>query len=96
MLRKSKIVLMDEATSSIDYNTETLIQQSIGKVLKDSTVVTIAHRIKTNINYDRILVLANGEIVEVPVSSIPLSSTASSGTRIINAKYGTVAKVRVK
>ena len=35
MLRKSKIVLMDEATSSIDYNTETLIQQSIGKVLKE-------------------------------------------------------------
>ena len=64
MLRKSKIVLMDEATSSIDYNIETLIQQSIGKVLKDSTVVTIAHRIKTIINYDRILVLANGEIVE--------------------------------
>ena len=54
---------MDEATSSIDYNTETLIQQSIGKVLKDSTVVTIAHIIKTIINYDRILVLANGEIV---------------------------------
>ena len=64
MLRKSKIVLIDEATSNIDYNTETLIQQSIGKVLKDSTVVTIAHRIKTIINYDRILVLANGEIVE--------------------------------
>lgn len=64
ILRKSKIVLMDEATSSIDYKTETLIQQSINKVLSSSTVVTIAHRIKTIINYDKILVLANGEIVE--------------------------------
>ena len=64
MLRKSKVVLMDEATSSIDYSTETLIQNSISKVLKNSTVITIAHRIKTIINYDRILVLANGEIVE--------------------------------
>lgn len=75
MLRKSRIVLMDEATSSIDYNTETLIQQSIGKVLKDSTVVTIAHRIKTIINYDRILVLANGEIVEYDTPKNLLQNT---------------------
>ena len=64
LLRKSKVVLMDEATASIDYKTETLIQKSIEKVLKHSTVITIAHRIKTIINYDRILVLAYGELVE--------------------------------
>jgi ATP-binding cassette subfamily C (CFTR/MRP) protein 1 len=64
ILRKSKVVLMDEATASIDYKTETLIQKSIEKVLKFSTVITIAHRIKTIINYDRILVLANGELIE--------------------------------
>ena len=64
LLRKSKVVLMDEATASIDYKTETLIQKSIEKVLKHSTVITIAHRIKTIINYDRILVMAYGELVE--------------------------------
>ena len=64
LLRKSKVVLMDEATASIDYKTETLIQKSIEKVLKHSTVITIAHRIKTIINYDRILVLAYGELIE--------------------------------
>ena len=55
---------MDEATSSIDYKTETVIQESISKVMKTSTVITIAHRIKTIINYDKILVLESGRIVE--------------------------------
>lgn len=64
ILRKSKIVIMDEATSAIDYKTEMLIQNSISQSLKYSTVITIAHRIKTIINYDRIFVLQNGELVE--------------------------------
>ena len=55
---------MDEATSSIDYKTETVIQESISKVMKTSTGITIAHRIKTIINYDKILVLESGRIVE--------------------------------
>ena len=64
MLRKSKIVLMDEATSSVDYNTEKLIQKALLNNLKGSTIITIAHRIKTIINYDRILVLDKGELIE--------------------------------
>lgn len=55
---------MDEATASIDMKTEDLIQKSINEVLKTSTVITIAHRIKTILNYDRILVLNYGEILE--------------------------------
>jgi ABC-type multidrug transport system fused ATPase/permease subunit len=55
---------MDEATASIDIKTEEIIQNAINQLLKSSTVVTIAHRIKTIIHYDRILVLSNGEIVE--------------------------------
>ena len=64
LIKKSKIILMDEATANIDYKTESFLQNSINKELKDCTVITIAHRIKTIINYDRILVLNNGEIVE--------------------------------
>ena len=64
LIKKSRIILMDEATANIDYKTETFLQNSINKELKDCTVITIAHRIKTIINYDRILVLNNGEIVE--------------------------------
>ena len=65
LLKKSKIILMDEATANIDYKTETYLQKSINAGMKDCTVITIAHRIKTIINYDKILVLNNGEIVEL-------------------------------
>ena len=64
ILRKSKIIIMDEATSSVDYNTEKLIQKTIINNLKGSTIITIAHRIKTIIEYDRIFVLDKGELIE--------------------------------
>ena len=64
ILRKSKIIVMDEATSSVDYNTETLIQKTILNNLKGSTIITIAHRIKTILEYDRIFVLDKGELIE--------------------------------
>ena len=64
LLKKSKIIIMDEATANIDYKTETVLQNSINQGMKDSTVITIAHRIKTIINYDKILVLNNGQMVE--------------------------------
>ena len=55
---------MDEATASIDVNTENIIQRAINNLLNDSTILTIAHRIKTVLNSDRILVLDNGEVKE--------------------------------
>ena len=64
MIRKSKIITMDEATSSIDYDTENLIQNAILTTLKDSTVITIAHRIKTILDYDRIFVFESGQLIE--------------------------------
>ena len=64
ILRKTKIIVMDEATASIDFKTEEIIQRAINEILKESTLITIAHRIKTVINSDKILVLDNGEIIE--------------------------------
>jgi ABC-type multidrug transport system fused ATPase/permease subunit len=64
ILRKSKIIIMDEATASIDYKTEEIIQHAINELLKNSTVITIAHRIKTILNSDKIIVLENGNVVE--------------------------------
>ena len=55
---------MDEATANIDLKTENIIQTAITEFLNKSTVFTIAHRIKTIINYDKILVLNDGEIAE--------------------------------
>jgi ABC-type multidrug transport system fused ATPase/permease subunit len=55
---------MDEATANIDLKTEQIIQKAINELLSNSTVITIAHRIKTIINYDKILVLKDGEVLE--------------------------------
>ena len=64
LLRKSKIVVMDEATANIDMNTEQIIQKALNLVLENSTVITVAHRIKTIINYNKILVLDKGRVKE--------------------------------
>jgi len=64
ILRKSKIIIMDEATANIDYKTEEMIQKAISELLSDSTFITIAHRIKTILNYDRIMTLDYGKIVD--------------------------------
>ena len=64
ILRKTKIIVLDEATSSIDYKTEEIIQNALNEILANSTMICIAHRIKTVMNADKILVLENGEIIE--------------------------------
>lgn len=64
ILRKSKILLLDEATSFVDIQTDFLIQETIKSEFKGCTILTIAHRIKTIINYDRILVLDSGRVFE--------------------------------
>ena len=60
----SDVVLLDEATSSVDSVTEQLIQQAIDHVFKEKTVIAIAHRLSTIRHSDQILVLDNGRIVE--------------------------------
>jgi ATP-binding cassette, subfamily C (CFTR/MRP), member 1 len=64
LIRKPKILLMDEATASIDEMTDHLIQDMIRYEFKNTTVITIAHRLNTIIQYDRIMVLDQGKIVE--------------------------------
>ena len=56
--------MLDEATSSIDAETEQLIQSAITEVLKDRTSIVVAHRLSTIRNADRILVIRDGAIVE--------------------------------
>jgi len=75
ILRNSKIIIMDEATASIDFKTEEIIQNNINEILKESTIITIAHRIKTIMNYDKIISLDNGEVLEYDTPKNLLKNT---------------------
>lgn len=64
ILKRSKLVIMDEATASVDFKTDRAIQKAITTEFADSTILCIAHRLHTVIEYDRILVMDQGRIVE--------------------------------
>ena len=64
LLRKSKIIVFDEATGKVDETTDEIIQRVIRDVFRDCTVITIAHRLSTILDCDRIMVLDRGAIVE--------------------------------
>ncbi len=62
ILKKSKIILLDEATSSLDADTESKIQKAINYLTKDRTTIVIAHRLSTILNSDKIFVIENGRL----------------------------------
>ena len=64
ILKNSSIILLDEATSSLDSDSETVIQKAIENLTKNKTTIIIAHRLSTVMNCDKILVFENGKIIE--------------------------------
>lgn len=63
-MAKPPVMILDEATSSIDTRTEAIVQKGMDALMKDRTVLVIAHRLSTVQNSDVIMVLENGRIIE--------------------------------
>lgn len=84
LLRKSKLVLLDEATASVDVETDDAIQRSIRSDFSGSTIITIAHRLMTIADYDRVMVLSFGEVVELDTPSNLLNNLNSQFSSMVN------------
>jgi len=84
LLQSAKILVLDEATASIDIETDNLIQHTIRDGFKDHTVLTIAHRLHTIIDNDRIMVLDKGTLVEFDTPYNLLNTPGSLFLGLVN------------
>lgn len=86
LIRRSKILLLDEATSSVDYQTDKLIQKVIQEEFgEDSTVLTIAHRLDTIMDSDKVVLMADGKVVEVGNPKTLLKRSSSMFSKLVQA-----------
>ncbi|RHY56881.1 hypothetical protein DYB38_001634 [Aphanomyces astaci] len=96
LLRQAKVVVLDEATAAIDHDTDTRLQRVVREEFSKSTVLTIAHRLDTVLDYDRILVLDQGQVVQLDTPAALLAQrggiffdlVADGGPSFDNASLG--------
>lgn len=86
LLFGKRIIVMDEATSSVDNQTDKLIQKIIRREMIHRTVITIAHRLSTVIDYDRIMVLDGGKIVEIGPPEVLLGNERGNFYKLYHGK----------
>ncbi|QCE01803.1 ATP-binding cassette [Vigna unguiculata] len=86
LLKKIKVLVLDEATASVDTATDNLIQQTLRQHFSDSTVITIAHRITSVLDNDMVLLLSQGLIEEYDSPSRLLENNSSSFAQLV-AEY---------
>jgi ABC-type multidrug transport system fused ATPase/permease subunit len=85
ILKKSPVVLLDEPTANIDVETDQMIQEMIRRVFATSTVITIAHRLTTIMDYDMVICLENGRVVEYANPRELLKDPESMFSALFNA-----------
>ncbi|CAF3410899.1 unnamed protein product [Rotaria socialis] len=84
ILKKNKILVIDEATANVDNATDELIQRAIREQFKNCTVLTVAHRLRTVIDSDRIMVLSHGKLLEFDSPYALLRNSESEFTSLID------------
>ncbi|XP_067681975.1 ATP-binding cassette sub-family C member 10-like [Haliotis asinina] len=86
ILTNAKVLCIDEATASVDSDTDCLIQETLKTEFKDSTVLTIAHRINTILDSDRVLVMAEGKVAEFAPPGALLQNTKSLFYQLVHGR----------
>jgi len=83
LLRNNKVLFLDEATASVDNETDSLIRKTIKEAFASSTIFYVAHRINTVLECDRVMVVDQGEIVEFDSPSVLQSRAGSQFARLL-------------
>ncbi|KAJ2101291.1 Canalicular multispecific organic anion transporter 1 [Coemansia sp. S100] len=87
-MRKQKIVVLDEATANVDLETDKSIQALISNEFSDCTVLTIAHRLETIMNSDRIIVMDKGTIAEIGTPQELLAEDGMFSQLVKSSEFG--------
>ncbi|XP_060517596.1 ATP-binding cassette sub-family C member 4-like [Cylas formicarius] len=95
IVRNNKVLVMDEATANVDPNTDSLIQKTMRDCFKDCTVITIAHRLNTIMDYDKVLVMEGGQGVEFAPPHILLQDVNSYFAKMV-AQTGANMEAKLK
>jgi ATP-binding cassette subfamily C (CFTR/MRP) protein 1 len=83
ILRPGRIVVLDEPTSSVDRETDALMQGLIRSEFSGCTIIAIAHRLETIMDFDRVVVMERGRIVEVGEAGVLMRETGSRFRRLV-------------
>ncbi|KAJ3271553.1 Multidrug resistance-associated protein 4 [Terramyces sp. JEL0728] len=85
LVKKPKLLILDEASSSIDGEADKMLQSVLRKTLQDTTIISIAHRLNTIADFDRVLVLDQGEMKEFDAPHVLLQNEESEFTRLVDS-----------
>jgi ATP-binding cassette subfamily C (CFTR/MRP) protein 4 len=91
ILRNNKILVLDEATANIDFKTDVLIQNTIRRKFVNCTIITIAHRLHSVMDSDKILVLDNGQLIEYDHPHLLLQNPGSHLYKMVNESKAATA-----
>lgn len=91
LLKDAPIVLLDEATASLDVENETQVQQALSRLLVGKTVIVIAHRMRTVMNADKIVVLKDGQVVEQGAPEVLMQRQGSLFGRMVSLQQESAA-----
>ena len=83
LIQKNKVIVIDEATANVDYETDRKMQQTIKQNFSECTVLTIAHRVDTIMDSDRVMVLSGGTVVEFDAPQVLLEREDSAFAHLV-------------